>query len=112
MSMASPTVVEPLRSRSAYLSVQSGEKRRGPFFVVALRSRGDDKPPRIGLTVTRAQGSSVERNRIKRRLREIVRTDATRDMKAGNDYVIIGRREILSVSFDRLKSELSRRIRD
>jgi ribonuclease P protein component len=32
-------------------------------------------------------------------------------MASGNDYVIVGRTDILEAPFDRLKSELSRRMR-
>lgn len=73
--------------------------------------RGDDAPPRFGLTVTKKTGHAVIRNRIRRRLREAIRTHAADDMSSGNDYVIVGRADILEASFDRLKAELSRRMR-
>ncbi len=73
--------------------------------------RGDDAPPRFGLTVTKKTGHAVIRNRIRRRLREAIRTHAADDMSGGNDYVIVGRADILEASFDRLKAELSRRMR-
>lgn len=73
--------------------------------------RGDDAPPRFGLTVTKKTGHAVIRNRIRRRLREAIRTHAADDMSVGNDYVIVGRADILEASFDRLKAELSRRMR-
>ena len=76
-----------------------------------MLDRKDEGPPRLGITVTRKAGSAVERNRIRRRLREAVRTHAADDMRPGTDYVIVGRREILNASFPMLKDELSRRIR-
>lgn len=100
-----------LRKRSEFLAVQRGKKSRGPLFLLEMRSRGDESPPRIGFTVTRKQGNAVERNRIRRRLREAIRSGPDRDMEAGNDYVIVGRRDVLTVPFDKLRSELSRRIR-
>jgi ribonuclease P protein component len=101
-----------LRKRSEFLAVQRGNKCRGPFFLLETRVRGDNNPPRVGFTVTRNQGNAVERNRIKRKLREAIRSGPARDMRAGKDYVIVGRREVLNVPFDRLKFELARRIRD
>ncbi len=74
-------------------------------------NRGDAAGPRVGFTVTRKSGNAVQRNRIRRRLKEAVRNDAAGDMAAGNDYVIVGREDILTVPFETLKSELSRRIR-
>jgi ribonuclease P protein component len=100
-----------LRKRSEFLAVRRGKKSRGPLFLLEMRSRGDEGPPRIGFTVTRKQGNAVERNRIRRRLREAIRSGPDRDMQAGNDYVIVGRRDVLTVPFDKLRSELSRRIR-
>ncbi len=100
-----------LRKRREFLAVQRGEKRRGRLFLLEILDRGDNGPARFGTTVTKRQGNAVERNRIRRRIREAVRTHAARDMSEGNDYVIVGRHEILNVSFDALKGELSQRIR-
>ena len=101
----------PLLKRAEFLAVRAGEKRRGRLFLLEVLDRGDDASPRLGLTVTKKTGGAVERNRIRRRLREAVRTHAAGDMRAGNDYVIVGRREVLAVPFGQLKAELSRRFR-
>lgn len=102
---------ERLRKRAEFLAVRRGDKRRGRLFLLEVLDRGDEGAPRVGFTVTRKVGNAVERNRIRRRLKEAVRLDAAGDMAAGKDYVIVGRSEILSVPFDELKAELSRRIR-
>lgn len=107
---AAPTV-QRLRKRAEFLAVRRGEKRRGPLFLMEVLDRGDEGPPRVGFTVTRKSGDAVTRNRIRRRLKEACRVHAGGDMSAGRDYVIVGRPEVLSVSFDALKEELSRRIR-
>jgi ribonuclease P protein component len=100
-----------LRKRADFLAVRRGEKRRGRFFLLEVLDRGDMAPPRVGFTVTRKVGNAVVRNRIRRRLREAVRIQAADDMRAGNDYVIVGRQEVLAAPFDEIASELSRRIR-
>lgn len=100
-----------LKKRAEFLAVRRGEKRRGPLFLLEVLDRKDDAPPRLGITVTRKAGNAVERNRIRRRLREAARLHAACDMKPGSDYVIVGRREILAAPFDSLKQELSCRIR-
>ena len=97
--------------RAEFLAVQKGEKRRGPLFLLEVLRRGDGNPPRFGLTVTRKTGNAVVRNRVRRRLREAVRVHAAGDMAPGNDYVIVGRRDILDAPFAELKAELSRRLR-
>ena len=83
---------------------------RARLFLLELLDRGDHAPPRVGFTVTKKTGNAVKRNRIRRRLREAMRVHAAGDMAAGNDYVIVGREEILSAPFGQLKAELSRRI--
>ncbi|HTV67100.1 MAG TPA: ribonuclease P protein component [Rhizobiaceae bacterium] len=101
----------PLRKRAEFLAVRQGEKRRGRLFLLEVLDRGDQGLPRVGLTVTRKTGGAVERNRIRRRLREAIRTHAAGDMKPGNDYVIVARSDVLGAPFGQLKAELSRRIR-
>ena len=76
-----------------------------------MLDRGDGKAPRVGYTVTKKVGNAVVRNRVRRRLKEAVRVHAAHDMATGNDYVIVGRDDVLSIPFDQLKAELSRRIR-
>ena len=100
-----------LRKRAEFLAVRRGEKRRGRFFLLELKPRGDTLPPRVGYTVTKKAGNAVQRNRIRRRLKEAVRRHAAGDMLPGNDYVIVGREDILRAPFGTLASELSQRIR-
>ncbi|WP_173934994.1 ribonuclease P protein component [Chelativorans sp. Marseille-P2723] len=103
--------LERLTKRAEYLAVQRGAKHRGRLFLLEVLDRGDEEPPRLGITVTRRVGNAVERNRVRRRLREAVRIHAADDMRPGTDYVIVGRREVLDAPFSALKDELSRRIR-
>ena len=98
-----------LRKRSEFLAVRRGEKRRGRLFLLEVLDRGDGLPPRVGFTVTKKSGNAVKRNRIRRRLKEAVRVHAAGDMAAGNDYVIVGREDVLPAPFGQLKAELSRR---
>lgn len=70
------------------------------------RNRGDDGEPRIGFTVTRKLGNAVARNRIKRRLREAVRTASGLDLKRGHDYVFIGRAATATQDFEALTRDL------
>ena len=100
-----------LLKRAEFLAVRRGEKRRGRLFLVEVLDRNDSLSPRVGYTVTKKVGNAVVRNRIRRRLREAVRTHAADDMAPGNDYVIVGRADVLTIPFGQLKAELSRRLR-
>lgn len=66
--------------------------------------------PRVGFTVTKKHGNAVERNRMRRRLKEAVRLSAGFAMQPGLDYVIVARRDILSAPFAQLSSLLTERI--
>lgn len=63
--------------------------------------------PRVGLIVPKHKRTIVERNRLKRRLREIVRVDVLRTLPA-IDFVIRARPEAYDASMTMLRSEVQR----
>ncbi len=76
-------------------------------YFFAERASSASVGPRVGLTAGRVLGKAVERNRIKRRMREIVRAQLpllTRDV----DVVLHPRRSVLTAQFAGLQSEVSR----
>ena len=105
-----------MRARRDFLAARKGERRGGPLFTIEVLDRGRtdpalrDAPPRLGMTVTRKMGNAVTRNRIRRRLREAVRTEVARDMRPGHDYVIVARPEAATVEYGALVSELRARV--
>jgi ribonuclease P protein component len=99
--------MERLRQRADFLAAAGGIKAQASAFILQLRDRGDDGPARVGFTVSRKVGNAVERNRVRRRLREVVRLAAGERMRRGNDYVLIGRRATLAYPFDRLTRDLA-----
>lgn len=68
-------------------------------------------PLRFGFTVTKKTGNAPERNRIRRRLREAVRQAGPTLPGIGGDFVLIGRREALTVPFGTLVNALSEAVR-
>lgn len=100
-----------LKSRPDFLAVQKGLRLRGPYFQLELLDRNlPDEAPRVGYTVTRRHGNAVERNRIRRRLREAVRLNEGVSFRPGHDYVLVARREALTAPFDALGETLVSRI--
>src|SRR5262249_51436601 len=69
--------VQGLRQRTEFLAVAAGAKVPASSFVLQARRRDDKEPPRVGFTVSRKVGSAVERNRVRRRLKEAVRRCAS-----------------------------------
>src|SRR5215469_7018789 len=62
---------------------------------------------RVGFTVGKALGGSVERNRLKRRMREAVRTSWP-TVEAPVDVVIHPRKSVLQMPFTNVVSEVAR----
>jgi ribonuclease P protein component len=52
--------------------------------------RGGDEPPRLGLSVSRKVGGAVQRNSVKRLLREAFAIECER-LPIGSDAVVIAR---------------------
>jgi ribonuclease P protein component len=98
---------ERLKRRRDFLAAATGASISTPGFVVQERRRGDSGPARVGFTVSRKVGGAVERNRLRRQLKEIVRLSATTSLMAGSDYVVIGRRAGLGISFVKLTADFA-----
>jgi ribonuclease P protein component len=86
--------MDRLKQRADFLAAAKGAKAPAGAFVLQARERGDAAPSRFGFTVSKKVGNAAERNRVRRRLREI-----------GHDYVLIGRRAALGMPFDLMVSE-------
>ncbi len=61
-----------LRGIDSFSTVRGrGVSSRNPFFVVTVLDRNDGLPPQLGMAVSKAVGNSVQRNRLRRRLRVV-----------------------------------------
>jgi ribonuclease P protein component len=99
--------VERLRKRADFLDAATGPRATAAAFVLQARERGDTGPSRVGFTVSKKVGNAVERNRVRRRLREIVRLSDAGRLRAGSDYVLVGRRAALGAPFGQLIEDFS-----
>ncbi len=74
--------------------------------MLQSRRRDDDGPIRVGFTVSKKNGTATERNRIRRRLRELVKLLDVISMRPHSDYVLVGRRAALNRDFATMLEEL------
>jgi ribonuclease P protein component len=78
------------RSRDFDAVYRHGRSVSSRFLVLYWFPQEDAGSPRFGFSVPRSVGGAVERNKIKRQLREVWRAQLDR-VPAGNDYVLIVR---------------------
>ena len=91
-------------SRSAEFErvYRQGRSKANRYLVLYVFPRAnegvdDTEGPRLGLSVSRKVGCAVERNRVKRCLRDAFWTEAER-LPAGSDYVAVARPDLLEVA--------------
>jgi len=109
-ALSKPDIVR-LKRRADFLSAKKGARSHGRAFVLQCHDRQDsDSQIRIGFTVTKKVGNSVERNRVRRRLREAVKglilSPQWPSAFAGKDIVIIARRIALTLPFSEISKDL------
>ena len=112
MATGSPNSLLRLRKHADYGRVYNATKKQHArqmsfFFSVRPPDRRSDTPgPRIGLTVGKVLGKAVERNRIKRRMRECVRRHAA-TLTYPVDVILHPRRTVLNLDFKALDREVA-----
>ncbi len=71
---------------------RSGRSQAARELVLYVFPRGDGTSPRLGLSVSRKVGGAVQRNHVKRLLREAFALESGR-LAPGSDVVIVARSE-------------------
>ena len=103
--------MERLRQRADFLAAAAGRRVTASAFLLQARERADDGPARFGFTVSKKVGNAVERNRVRRRLRELVRLSARHRTRSGHDYALVGRRAALKLPFERMVQDFDGALR-
>jgi ribonuclease P protein component len=103
----SPIALERLRARREFLYVADGVSERKRNLVVQARRRPEPRPAAgAGFTATRKVGSSVVRNRARRRMREACRVLLPLIGTEGVDYVFIARQDTGLCPWTRLLDDM------
>lgn len=106
--------MDRLRVRADFIRASAGIRRvtNGLTLEICrtpepLRSDG----MRVGFTATKKLGGAVDRNRAKRRLRSAAVAVLPLFGRAGNDYVLVARRDTLTRPFEQLLDDLKSALR-
>ena len=109
---SSPNSILRLRKHADYQRVYASSRKqfaKQMSFFYSLRPaerRSDTEGPRIGLTVGKVMGKAVERNRIKRRMRECIRRSVGL-IHAPVDVILHPRRVVIELEFAKLEREVA-----
>jgi len=95
----------PLQTADFQRVFKKGWSGASTHFQIHILDRFDGLPARVGIVVSRKHGGAVARNRIRRRVKEAVRTMSSID--EGIDLVILPRRGANKASFAEITRELS-----
>ena len=109
--MTSTTAHRLCKHADYQIVYKAGRKQFGKQMAYFHAARPADRRsatagPRIGLTVPKALGKAVDRNRIKRRMREAVRA-ALPLLSAPVDVILHPRRSVMDLDFVQLKREVA-----
>ena len=100
-----------IKKRSEFIRSNKSSKKihTQNIIIQKLESKKNDNIPYFGFTITKKIGSAIVRNKIKRRLKSIIREllkykDKYFDLSF--NYILICKKEIVKVSYNDLKNEL------
>jgi ribonuclease P protein component len=115
MAITFPASARLLKHSDFERVYKQGRRHFSPHMTVFYLVRSESSPnhlaqklgARVGLTVGRALGGAVDRNRIKRRLREAVRMRRS-VVKQPLDIVINPKKSVLTLEFEVILEEIGR----
>lgn len=96
---------ERLRRQPEFRAVfDQGRRTNGRFMTVLLRPN-QLQVARLGVVASKKLGGAVQRNRAKRLVRDIFRRNKREPAVAGQDIVVIPRRELLDAAITALEAD-------
>ncbi len=96
--------IEIIKSSREYTEIiNSSRSKKSKYFSVYYRKNNDSN--KYGITVPKKTGTAVTRNKIKRRIKNIIDNNK-KVVHNGYDYVIIVKKGILDLTYKQVEEEL------
>ena len=105
--------ITSIKKRTTFLYVRDkGEFiRSNSFNIQILEDKLLNNSIAVGYITTKRLGKAIDRNRAKRRMRELTRKVISKYGKINCYYVLIAKNSLLKKPFSNLKIELEKKIR-
>lgn len=101
--------LEIIKSSREYTEIINLNKsKKNKYFSIYYRKNNQDK--RYGITIPKKTGTAVVRNKIKRRIKNIIDNNK-KIVQSGYDYVIIVKKGVLDLTYQEMERELLKLIK-
>ncbi|MGM0420031.1 MAG: ribonuclease P protein component [Bacillota bacterium] len=99
--------MESLKKNNQFRKVYQQGKSKASKYLVVYWLNNNLSYNRYGISISKKVGKAVIRNKLKRRLKEILRNwEHSYEIKRGYDIIIIARKPVISLEFQDLKTDL------
>jgi ribonuclease P protein component len=99
-----------LRRKADFEALARGGTARSTPLLVLRCLRTDGAATRIGFSTPKALGGAIQRNRVRRRLRELIR-ERYGDLGTGWDLLVIARPPAVQATYAELREALTNALR-
>jgi len=103
--------LESLKKNSHFQRVYKNGKSKASKNLVVYWLNNENINPvnRYGITISKKIGNAVVRNKLKRRIKDILRRwDDNNYIKPGLDIVIIARKPVVDLDYHQIKTDLKK----
>ncbi|MCF8008700.1 MAG: ribonuclease P protein component [Halanaerobiales bacterium] len=98
--------METLKKKSDFNRVYKRGKSKASSHLVLYWYPNGENINRYGFSINKRIGKAVVRNKLKRRLKEIIRKEIDRSFKKGYDFILIARKPIVSLEYKEIQKDL------